>query len=143
MKYLIIVFISVSSCTGVKEWRAKRKIRKARELDPSLFMSDTLRVKDTIYLSSFIYDTLTQVISKDTVIVVDNSRVTLKYFHDSTTKEIWHEVECKGDTVYLDKEVIVEKVRDGPNIFGYDLKYSVIVVIIIALLYIIIRKPSD
>ena len=45
----------------------------------------------------------------DTTTVINNERVILKYFHDTLTKEIHHYVECKEDTVYVEKLVPIEK----------------------------------
>jgi hypothetical protein len=115
MKYLLIILL-LSSCAVhpiFDKYRANKKIRKAKRLDPSRFTVDTIVIRDTVLIQSYEVDTITNIIYHDTVKVVDNSRVVLKYFYDSTTREIWHEVECKGDTVYLEREVLIEKVEGG------------------------------
>ena len=110
----LVLGVLLSSCAVhpvFDKYRANRKIRKAKRLDPSRFTVDTIVIRDTVLIQSYEVDTITKVIYHDTVKVVDNSRVVLKYFYDSTTREIWHEVECKGDTVYLEREVLIEKVE--------------------------------
>ena len=112
MKNLLFLFVclSLSSCFLSKKSRANRKIKKAMVLDPSRFKNDTLRIRDTIFIVSTKSDTVTNIIYHDTVTVINNNKVSLKYFYDTTRLEIWHDVECKADTVFLDKEIVVEKV---------------------------------
>jgi aspartate carbamoyltransferase regulatory subunit len=93
--------------------RASRKIKKAMRLDPARFKKDTIIIRDTVIVKSVQVDTVTSIEYHDTIKVIDNSKVVLKYFYDSTTREIWHEVECKGDTVFIENEIIVEKVTTG------------------------------
>ncbi len=82
-------------------------------LDPARFKNDTIIIRDTVIIKSVEVDTVTNIVYHDTIKVIDNSKVVLKYFYDSTTHEIWHEVECKGDTVFIENEIIVEKVTTG------------------------------
>ena len=106
----------LSSCAVSSHFdgmRASRKIKKAMRLDPARFQNDTIIIRDTVIVKSFEVDTVTNIIYHDTIKVIDNSKVILKYFYDSTTREIWHEVECRGDTVFIENEIIVEKVITG------------------------------
>ena len=106
----------LSSCAVSSRFdgmRASRKIKKAMRLDPARFQNDTIIIRDTVIVKSIEVDTVTNIVYHDTIKVIDNSKVVLKYFYDSTTREIWHEVECKGDTVFIENEVIVEKVTTG------------------------------
>ena len=82
-------------------------------LDPARFKKDTIIIRDTVIVESVQVDTITNIEYHDTIKVIDNSKVVLKYFYDSTTREIWHEVQCKGDTVFIENEIIVEKVMAG------------------------------
>jgi len=112
MKYLLIILslLTLQSCALTKKNRADRKIRKAMFLDPQRFENETVTIHDTVIIKVHSVDTITQIVSHDTVTVINNDRVKLKYFYDTTRLEIWHEVECKGDTVYIENEVIIEKV---------------------------------
>jgi len=60
-------------------------------------------------VEKYVHDTTTILEFHDTTTVINNERVVLKYFHDTLTKEIHHYVECKGDTVYMEKLVPIEK----------------------------------
>ena len=60
-------------------------------------------------IERYVHDTTTVLEFHDTTTVINNERVILKYFHDSLTKEIHHYVECKGDTVYMEKLIPIEK----------------------------------
>jgi len=106
MKYLIIVFL-LFSCSP--QFRAKRKIRKAKRLAPELFVKDTVRIIDTVFVPSITYDTITRVIKHDSTIVVNDEKVYLKYFYDTLRQEIHHDVECKEQKVIRENKVIVEK----------------------------------
>lgn len=106
MKYLIIVFL-LFSCSP--QFRAKRKIRKAKRLAPELFIKDTVRIIDTVFVPSITYDTITRVIKHDSTIVINDEKVYLKYFYDTLRQEIHHDVECKEQKVIRENKVIVEK----------------------------------
>lgn len=106
MKYLIIVFL-LFSCSP--QFRAKRKIRKAKRLAPELFVKDTVRIIDTVFVPSITYDTITRVIKHDSTIVINDEKVYLKYFYDTLRQEIHHDVECKEQKVIRENKVIVEK----------------------------------
>ena len=121
MKYLVLSLfcLSLNSCFLSKPRRAERKIEKAIKLDPSRFFSDTILVHDTIVINSVVHDTIKEIIYHDTVTVINNDRVSLKYFYDTTRLEIWHEVECRGDTVYYEKELVVPQVIEKPAKTNY------------------------
>lgn len=84
------------------------------KLDPDRFTADTILVHDTIVIKSVTHDTIREIVYHDTVTVVNNDRVSLKYFYDTTRLEIWHEVECRGDTVYYEKELVVPQIIEKP-----------------------------
>ena len=76
---------------------------------PQLTQHDTIVVRDTVTIERYVHDTTTVLEFHDTTTVINNERVILKYFHDTLTKEIHHYVECKGDTVYMEKLIPIEK----------------------------------
>jgi len=104
----VIIFLLLIACSP------QQKLNRLIKKHPELLNQDTLSliVHDTIYIESVRYDTTTQLYYHDSTIVVNNEKVYLKYFYDTLTREIFHEVTCYGDTVYYTKEVpvIVDKV---------------------------------
>ena len=99
-----IVFISLILGCSPQE-RLNRLLTKY----PTLTEKDTIIVRDTITIERYVHDTTTVLEFHDTTTVINNERVILKYFHDTLTKEIHHYVECKEDTVYVEKLVPIEK----------------------------------
>ena len=99
----IILICLIVGCSPQK--RLNRLLTKY----PNLTEQDTIVVRDTIMVERYIHDTTTVLEFHDTTTVINNERVILKYFHDTLTKEIHHYVECKGDTVYMEKLVPIEK----------------------------------
>lgn len=106
---LILVFLTISSCFVSKSRRVERKINKIKKIDPLYFQLDTIKLVDTLIIEKEYHDTISQLISQDTVTVINNEKVLLKYFYDTTRVEIWHEIEVKPDTVIIQEEVVVEK----------------------------------
>ena len=99
----IILICLIVGCSPQK--RLNRLLTKY----PNLTEQDTIVVRDTIMVERYIHDTTTVLEFHDTTTVINNERIILKYFHDTLTKEIHHYVECKGDTVYMEKLVPIEK----------------------------------
>jgi hypothetical protein len=77
-------------------------------------------------------------------IVVNNEKVYLKYFYDTLTKEIYHEVTCYGDTVYFIKEVqvLVDKVIVEELTWWEKWRDTIIIISIIILLLLLFKKFS-
>jgi hypothetical protein len=69
---------------------------------------DTVVVRDTVVIESYVYDTTTIIRLHDTTTVLNNERVILKYFYDTLREVIHHDVECIGDTVYTEKLVPIK-----------------------------------
>ncbi len=99
----IILIVCLIGCAPQK--RLNRLLTKY----PHLSERDTIVLRDTVTIQNYVHDTTTVLEFHDTTTVINNERVILKYFHDSLTKEIHHYVECKGDTVYVEKPYYVEK----------------------------------
>ena len=104
MKYYLIILLCIfASCSPQK--RINRLVKK----HPHLIQKDTIKVIDTIIIESVQYDTNTIFIPHKTVEVINNEKVRLQYRYDTITNHIYHEVECKGDTLIRDVIVPVEK----------------------------------
>lgn len=134
----------MQSCFLSKPRRAERKIQKAMKLDPERFKTDTIFIKDTVLIETYIKDTVREIIYHDTVTVINNEKVRLKYFYDTTRLEIWHEVECHGDTVFINKEVIVDKVieKDSNGINYYVVLIVALLIMSLLCLYLIIKRDK-
>jgi aspartate carbamoyltransferase regulatory subunit len=100
---LLIILLLFTSCSPQK--RLNRLVKKY----PHLIQNDTVKVIDTIFIPSVQYDTTTIFIPYKTVEVINNEKVRLQYRYDTITREIYHEVECKGDTLIREILVPVEK----------------------------------
>tara|TARA_R110002012_G_scaffold262232_1_gene444388 strand:+ start:3152 stop:3598 length:447 start_codon:yes stop_codon:yes gene_type:complete len=110
MRNLIIYFflsILVISCSPQK--RLQYLVKK----HPELMTQDTLivEVKDTIYIESLSIDTITKFFHSDTITVLNSEKLTLKYFYDTITKNIYHDVLIKNDTIFYETKIPVEVER--------------------------------
>jgi hypothetical protein len=105
---LILTIGALFSCSPQK--RLQRLIKN----NPELITQDTLQVKiqDTIIIERYIHDTISQFFYNDTIKIIDNSKVVVRYYVDSVTKIIYADAEVKQDTIFYETEVpvIVEKV---------------------------------
>ena len=97
----IVLICLIVSCSPQK--RLNRLVKK----HPELSQIDTLNlvVRDTIVIEKQSFDTTTQIIYHDSVTVINNERVILKYFYDTITQELNHYLENKTDTIYTEKIV--------------------------------------
>ena len=136
MRYLIILIFLVS-CSPQN--RLNRKVKRADKFATkhNLIIKDTIRVVDTILVDNYIHDTTATIIMHDSVTVVNNEKVVLRYFYDTLRQEIYHEIECKGDTIIREVVVPVDKWK----VVDKDYRYTMIVIVLLAaLLFVILRK---
>ena len=91
----------------------QKRLNRIVKNNPQLLKIDTLKivVRDTIIIESQTYDTITKFFHSDTIQVIDNSRITLKYYYDTIEKNIYHSVDYKTDTIFFEKIVPVEVER--------------------------------
>lgn len=88
-------------CIGcTPEKRLNRLLRK----NPHLVT--TTIVHDTIIIEKVVHDTITKIVFNDSVTVINNERVKLKYFYDTLRQEIHHDVECKEVPVVYEKKIV-------------------------------------
>jgi len=131
---LIIIVISLAfGCSPQK--RLHRLVKK----HPELLQLDTIVVRDTIVIEDYVHDTTTILRYHDSTMVIDNSKVILKYFYDTITREIHHEVECLG------KEIITETLVPYEKIVIQELtwwqKYgSLVIIISFLILFLLLIK---
>ena len=100
----ILIICFLISCSPQK--RLNRLVRKY----PQLTQLDTIRIIDTIVIDNFNYDTIETVNYHDTTIIVNNERIEARYFYDTLTQEIYHEITCKSDTIIQDRFIPIETV---------------------------------
>lgn len=101
---LLILSILLLSCTPIKEAsiklkRANRLIERAKQLDPTISIIDTIIVFKTAYIEAVRYDTIFYDIG-DTV-TIESEKIKLIYKRDTTSNEVFIDVECKADTIKI------------------------------------------
>ena len=143
--YILLFCCFVTGCASSKlrkKDRADRKIEQAKRLAPELFQVDKVVFIDTVIIETHSIDTVTKIVSHDTTTVVNNDRLVLKYFYDTLRQDIYHEVECKGDTV------IKERIKYVDNYKGLSLKDKIqlnivpliVLLAFIFMVYLFLRK---
>lgn len=106
MRYILTymtIIVVMFSCSPQK------KLQRLVNKHPELMQKDTMFVEihDTIYIESTSFDTVTQFFHSDTITVINSERLTLKYFYDTITKNIYHDVLIKKDTIFYEREISV------------------------------------
>jgi hypothetical protein len=88
----------------------QKRLNRLIDKHPNLIQLDTIKIVDTIVIESYNYDTITTFKYSDTTIIINTEKVLARYYYDTLRQEIWHEIECKNDTIYYEKLVPIEKV---------------------------------
>jgi hypothetical protein len=132
---LCIFFISCSP-----QNRLNRKVKRAENFayKHGLVIKDTIKVIDTVIVESYIHDTTATFYRHDSTIVVNNEKVFLRYFYDTLRQEIYHEVECKGDTIIKEVIVPVDKIK----VIEKDNRFNIIIIALIAALFFVILRKN-
>ena len=131
---IVLLILFLSSCSPQK--RLQRLLKK----NPQLIELDTIRVIDTVIIDNYTYDTITNIHLHDSTTVINNEKVILKYFYDTLTREIWHEVECLGDTVIKETVVQVEKVVYKQLTWWQEYKTIILILSLIVGVLIVLKK---
>lgn len=136
-----ILILLLIACSPQK--RLNRLIDKHPELLETKI--DTIVVRDTIVIENYDTTVLSKLIKSDSTIVIDNSKVFLKYYYDTLRQEIHHQVECFGDTVYYYKQVPykVEKVVFKELTWWQQYKHLILVFALLILALIVLKKVSN
>lgn len=127
MRILIVILFFLVSCSPQN--RLNRKVKRAEKFanKHGLVIKDTIKVVDTVLIDNYIHDTTSTIILHDSVTVVNNEKVVLRYFYDTLRQEIYHEIECKGDTIIREVVVPVDKIK----VIEKDNRYMMLIVIIL------------
>lgn len=138
MKGLLLILIFLTSCNPQN--RLNRKVKRAENYayKHGLVIKDTIKVVDTVIVENYIHDTTATFYSHDSITVIDNSRVLLKYFYDTLRQEIYHEVECKGDTIIREVFVPVDKIK----VIEKDNRFNIILIVLLAALFFVILRRN-
>mgnify|MGYP003643621613 CR=1 FL=1 len=131
---IILLILFLSSCNP--QQRLQRLLKK----NPQLIELDTIRVIDTVIIDNYTYDTITKIHLHDSTTVINNEKVILKYFYDTLTREIWHEVQCIGDTIIKEKVIQVEKVVYKQLSWWEQYGTIVIIISLIVGILIVLKK---
>jgi len=138
VKGLLLILIFLTSCNPQN--RLNRKVKRAENYayKHGLVIKDTIRVVDTVIVESYIHDTTATFYTHDSITVINNSQVFLRYFYDTLRQEIYHEVECRGDTIIREVLVPVDKVK----VIEKDNRFMIIIVVLLAALFFVILRRN-
>ncbi|MAG26080.1 hypothetical protein CMI47_10920 [Candidatus Pacearchaeota archaeon] len=142
MKVLSIYLIIIFSVGCSPQKRLNRLIKKYPELTEVSI--DTIKVRDTIYIENYDTTVLSSIIKHDTTIIVNNDRTFARYYYDTLRQEIFHEIECIGDTIHYYKEVPykVEKVVFKELSWWQKYKDIIIIISLLILALVILKKAG-
>jgi hypothetical protein len=137
---IIVSFILTSCCTTrqCKVEKAEQKIYDLTQEFPELQKQiDTIIVSDTIQIETISVDTsFNSSVSADTIIV-EKDRIKIKYI--KTDSVVYLTGECEGDTIFITKEVPVEKIIIKEPTFAEKAKDWTYFVFAIAALLLVVR----
>ena len=135
---ILLLCIFLISCSPQN--RLNRKVKRAENYayKHGLVIKDTIKVVDTVIIESYIHDTTATFYRHDSTIVVNNEKVFLRYFYDTLRQEIYHEVECKGDTIVKEVLVPVDKVK----VIEKDNRFNIILIVLIAALFFVVLRRN-
>ena len=135
---ILILCIFLISCNPQN--RLNRKVKRAENFayKHGLVIKDTIKVIDTVIVESYIHDTTSTIIRHDSTIVVNNEKVFLRYFYDTLRQEIYHEVECRGDTIIREVLVPVDKIK----VIEKDNRFMIILIVLLAALFFVILRKN-
>jgi hypothetical protein len=135
---ILILCIFLISCNPQN--RLNRKVKRAENYayKHGLVIKDTIKVIDTVIVESYIHDTTATFYRHDSTIVVNNEKVFLRYFYDTLRQEIYHEVECKGDTIVKEVFIPVDKIK----VIEKDNRFNIILIVLLAALFFVILRRN-
>jgi len=132
--FLCLLLYLLFSCTP------QRRLNRLLTNHPELLEKDTVVVRDTVVVENYNYDTTTIIKLHDTTTVINNERVILKYYYDTLREVIHHDVECLGDTVYIETLVPIEKAVFKELSWWEKYKEFIYIGLFLILVLIILKK---
>jgi hypothetical protein len=136
VKVLFIILIFLASCSPQN--RLNRKVKRIENFayKHGLVIQDTIKILDTVYVQNYNVDTLNTIIKMDSVTVINNEKIYLRYYYDTLRQEIYHEIECKGDTIIREILVPVDKIK----VIDKDNSYIIVICILLSLILLLFLK---
>ena len=135
---IILLCIFLISCSPQNILNRKVKRAENYAYKHGLVIKDTIKVVDTVIIESYIHDTTATFYRHDSTIVVNNEKVFLRYFYDTLRQEIYHEVECKGDTIVKEVLVPVDKIK----VIEKDNRFNIILIVLLAALFFVVLRRN-
>jgi hypothetical protein len=135
---ILVLCIFLISCNPQN--RLNRKVKRAENYayKHGLVIKDTIKVIDTVIVKSYIHDTTATFYRHDSITVVNNEKVFLRYFYDTLRQEIYHEIECKGDTIIREVLVPVDKIK----VIEKDNRFNIILIVLLAAIFFVILRKN-
>ena len=135
---ILIICIFLFSCSPQN--RLNRKVKRAENYayKHGLVIKDTIKVIDTVIVDNYIHDTTATFYRHDSITVVNNEKVFLRYFYDTLRQEIYHEIECRGDTIIREVLVPVDKIK----VIEKDNRFNIILIVLLAALFFVILRKN-
>ena len=135
---ILILCIFLISCNPQN--RLNRKVKRAENYayKHGLVIKDTIKVVDTVIVENYIHDTTATIIKQDSVTIINNEKVFLRYYYDTLRQEIYHEVECRGDTIVREVLVPVDKIK----VIEKDNRFNIILIVLLAALFFVILRRN-
>ena len=136
MKVLFIILIFLVSCSPQN--RLNRKVKRIENFayKHGLVIKDTVKILDTVYVQNYNIDTVTNFVYNDTVTFVNTEKIFARYYYDTLRQEIYHEIECKGDTIIREILVPVDKIK----VIDKDNSYMIVICILLSLMLLLFLK---
>jgi len=132
--FKIGLLIFVVSCSPQK------RINRIVKNNPHLLANDTIRIIDTIIVPNYSYDTINTISYHDTTIIVNNDRVEARYYYDTLRQEIYHEIQCKNDTIIKDRLIPIKTIVVQEQTLWQKYGSLAIVALLILLVLSIVKK---
>ena len=101
-------------------------------------LSDTIHIRDTIYVRESRTDTLFKWTQTSDTVRLNNERLHIKYFYNNHDSTVYLAGKCDSLVIYRDKIVTIEK-----NVFEFDYvakyKWYFIIPILVLMLLVILK----
>ena len=129
---LILVLLLGGCTTELKQARHVGLAKKHASKAGLEFCKDSVIV-DTIRTETLQHDTLFKVKSVHDTIVYQDKILEYKYFYNTIDSTIYLQAQCKGDTVFKDRTVIVKEpvtIDNTPEWIAFSMKWWWVLVVI-------------
>ena len=146
---LLILLIILVSCSTTKQAsrklkRANRLIERAKQIDPTVSLIDTVIVSHTAYIEAVRYDTIFNDVG-DTV-TIENEKIKVIYKRDTLTNTIFIDAECKADTITVQvpclQEILIQR-QSFFDLIGLDRTWKIVLfwlsILILVLVFLSIK----